>query len=353
MPNDTPPPHLLDAVKASASKLKEKQAVLDARAKELETLKVRLDAERAEIEKQVASLAADRASIDRERDGLDDVRAGMERDLAGINDGREQLTKDQERLQTASKALEDRERAIEEGEGRLERLAEAFKGEMMESESRLRALIERGAELTKMQTDWLAAFETRQKELDGIGREMRARHDELVQQDDSLTRLKDAFRDEVNRLLTERDALAAKERSILEAEKYLSTALQIAESDFEEERPPATPPPAPAPPEPVAPPPPEPMPSPEPIASREEIPVDEEIPRPTEAKRPATRTEAMDRLTQAVEAWKRARDAGFKVTDIRKTVKSARAAVDAGEYEAAIAMTVEILDQLQATALTR
>jgi len=79
----------------------------------------------------------------------------------------------------------------------------------------------------------------------------------------------------------------------------------------------------------------------------------EEIPEEIEVRPSATKAEAMERLARAVEAWKRARDSGWKVGDIRKTVKVARDAVDAGDYEEAIRLAMEILDQLQATASAR
>jgi hypothetical protein len=83
------------------------------------------------------------------------------------------------------------------------------------------------------------------------------------------------------------------------------------------------------------------------------VPLQEEVPEEVEAKPQATKAEAMERLAHAVEAWKRARDAGWKVGDIRKTVKVARDAVDAGDYEDAIRLAMDILDQLQATASAR
>lgn len=354
MPSDSPPPRLLDAVKASASKLKEKQSALEARAKELDALKAQLDAERAELDNRAAKLTAAREVIERERETLQEARASMERSVAAINDDRGKLTKDGERLQSALKALEERERTTQADEERVERLEHAFTGQMTESESRLHNLLEREEELMKLQANWLVAFEAREKELRTISEEMHARQNELVQQQDSLAVLKDAFKDELNRLLAEHEALATKEKSILEAEKYLASALQAAEVDFKEEEMPAVPPPATAPPEPIAPPPAaQPTPILEPVATPVVAPAQEEIPQETETKPRATKAEAMERLARAVEAWKRARDSGWKVGDIRKTVKSARDALEAGDYESAFRLATEILDQLQATASAR
>jgi chromosome segregation ATPase len=348
MSSDTPPPHLLDAVKASASKLKEKQSALDARAKELDALKTKLDAERRELEAEAARLTADRQAFEREREGLLDAGASMEKDLATINEDRDKLTKDQERLESAWKALEERERTIKAEEERTERLEHAFAGRMRESESKLRNLLERAEGLVKVQADWLAAFEEREKELRTISEELHTRQTELGQEHDSLVALKDAFKDELDRMLAEHEALLTKEKGVREAEKYLASALQIAEADHEEEEAPVGPPSAQAPTEPVAP-----RLVPESVETPTAVPVQEEIPEEIEVRPSATKAEAMERLARAVEAWKRARDSGWKVGDIRKTVKVARDAVDAGDYEEAIRLAMEILDQLQATASAR
>jgi hypothetical protein len=351
MPSDTPPPRLLDAVKLSALKLKEKQSALDARAKELDALKAQLDAERAELGSRAAKLTADEEAIKREKEGLEDARASMARDLAAINDGRDKLTIEEERLQGASKGLEERERTIKEEEERVERLERAFTSRMTESESKLQNLLDREEELTKLQADWLAAFGAREKELHAISEDMHARQNEFAQQHDSLSVLKDAFKGELNRLLAEHQALTTKEKSILEAEKYLASALQMAEGNPEDEAVPTAPPPAPAPPESAAPTrAPEPVAEPEPVAPAAVVPVQEEIPAETETQPRATKAEAMERLARAVEGWKHARDAGWKVGDIRKTVKFARDAVETGDYESAVRLATEILDQLQATA---
>jgi len=349
MSSDTPPPRLLDAVKASASKLKEKQSSLEARAKELDVLKAQLDAERVELESRAAKLTTNREDVEREKEGLQDVRASLERDLAEINDGRDKLMRDEERLQSALKALEERERTIKADEERVERFEKAFTGQMTESESRLNNLLEREEELIKLQANWLVAFETREKELRTISEEIHTRQSEFAQQHDSLAGLKDAFKNELHRLLAEHEALATKEKSILEAEKYLASALQITEADLKGGEGSAMPLRTPAPPEPTSPPsPPEPSRVPETVATPAAVSAPGEVPEETADKPRATKAEAMERLARAIEAWKRARDAGWKVADIRKTVKSARDAVEAGDYEGASHLATEILEQLQA-----
>ncbi|HYM39757.1 MAG TPA: hypothetical protein VEY12_06410 [Thermoplasmata archaeon] len=358
MPNETPPPLLVDAVKASALKLKEKQAALEARAHELETLRARLDQEHAELDTRAARLAADREANDRERQGLDDVRASMERDLGAINKAREKLAEDEEALQRAAVAVEERERLIKGDEERVARLAQAFTGQMKDSESKLDELLQRGEALMKLQTDWLASVEAREKELRTIGEEMHVRQSEVVRQYESLAALKGGLKEELHRLLAEHEMLSSKEKSILEAEKYLASALEIEVANFDREESPPQPI-TPAAPEPVAQPEtPEPTPAATPEPAQEPPvavapSVQEEIPPEPEAKPRATKGEATERLSKAVEAWKRARDAGWKVVDIRKTVKAARDAIEGGDYERALGCTAEILEQLQAAAAAR
>jgi DNA repair exonuclease SbcCD ATPase subunit len=272
----------------------------------------------------------------------------MEQDLATINDARDKLTNDQERLQSAWKALEERERTIKADEERTERLEQAFAGRMKESESKLHNLLERAEGLVKVQANWLKAFEEREKELRTIREELHTRQTEFGLQHDSLAALKDEFKDELDRMLAEHEALATKEKSVREAEKYLASALQIAEGDHDEEQAPLGSLPALAPVEPVAP-----SVVPESLETPTAEPVQEDIPEEIEVKPQATKAEAMERLARAVEAWKSARDAGWKVGDIRKAVRVARDAVDAGDYEEGIRLAMEILDQLQVTASAR
>jgi len=89
------------------------------------------------------------------------------------------------------------------------------------------------------------------------------------------------------------------------------------------------------------------------VASTAPEPVEaENTPEPEE--RPAvTRAEAMDRLTRAIEAWKRARDNGRNVGEMRNTLKLAKEALQAGKYESAIRLATEVLDDLQSAVIVR
>src|SRR5207247_11290129 len=71
-------------------------------------------------------------------------------------------------------------------------------------------------------------------------------------------------------------------------------------------------------------------------------------PRPTVA-----RAEAMDRLTRAVEAWKRSRDSGRNVGETRNAMKLANDALQDGKYETPIRLPTKVLDDLQPAVLAR
>lgn len=58
-------------------------------------------------------------------------------------------------------------------------------------------------------------------------------------------------------------------------------------------------------------------------------------------------------MTRALETAKRARDTGRNVSEIRKTLKQARSAFEAGAYDTAVKLADEILKDLEATPLPR
>lgn len=62
----------------------------------------------------------------------------------------------------------------------------------------------------------------------------------------------------------------------------------------------------------------------------------------------SNRTETLERMTEALEAAKRARDAGRSVSGIRRTLKQSRAAFEAGDYETARRLADDILRELGA-----
>src|SRR5438876_3248098 len=341
-------PFLVDAVRASASKMQGMKAALDARAKELDALRAQLDSERQDLEKRAARLEAERRTIDGERDEVRVARASVDQDLATIRADRENLSVEQARLQDAANDLAAREKALREAESNVERLDHEMIGRMREADAKFLAIVNREEELFKLQQDWLVAFETREQELRTITEQMHVRQEESTELHESLAHLGSVFKDETDRLAAQRQELAAKEESLLEAQRYLATVIEAADvGPREAERP--SPPPADEPPAPTESPPP-PMPI---VASTAPEPVEAGNTPEPEARPAVTRAEAMDRLTRAIEAWRRSRDSGRDVGETRHTPKLATPAPQPGKYETAIRLATEVLDDLQPAVIAR
>src|SRR5438093_9204179 len=98
MSTEQAPPFLVDAVRASASKMQGMKAALDARAKELDALKAQLDAERQDLEKRAGRLEAERRAIDGESEEVRAARASVDHDLAKIRTERENFSAEQARF---------------------------------------------------------------------------------------------------------------------------------------------------------------------------------------------------------------------------------------------------------------
>src|SRR5881396_1272828 len=348
MSTEQAPPFLVDAVRASASKMQGMKAALDARAKELDALRAQLDSERQDLEKRAARLEAERRTIDGEREDLRAARASVDQDLATIRADRENLSVEQARLQDAANDLAAREKALREAESNVERLDHEMIGRMREADAKFLAIVNREEELFKLQQDWLVAFETREQELRTITEQMHVRQEESTELHESLAHLGSVFKDETDRLAAQRQELAAKEESLLEAQRYLATVIEAADvGPREAERP--SPPPADEPPAPTESPPP-PMSI---VAPTAPEPVEPENTPEPEARPAVTRAEAMDRLTRAIEAWRRSRDSGRDVGEMRNTLKLAKDALQAGKYETAIRLATEVLDDLQPAVIAR
>src|SRR5690348_4719541 len=86
MSNEPAPPFLVDAVRASASKMQAMKAALEARARELDHLKEKLDAERRDLEALAAGLESERRSIEGEREEIRASRASVDRDVTSARD---------------------------------------------------------------------------------------------------------------------------------------------------------------------------------------------------------------------------------------------------------------------------
>jgi len=379
------PPILVDAVRASASKLQGLKSAIEARARELDRLKEQLDSQRSELGTLAARLESDRRSIESEREEVragraslerdlaaarddrehlsaeqarlqselgsidserEEVRAGrasLERDLAAARDDREHLSAEQAQLQELTKTLEERENSLREAEGQVERLDHEMIGRMRESAAKFLAIVDREEEITKMQRDWLVAVETREKELRTINEELRARQEESAELGESLGQVKTLFKDEMERLAARRDELAAKEASLLEAQRYLARVVEAAEAGPSEQGPPTAAGGAeqPATPDQAAP-------AVSPSGAQPIGPVRAEAPEP---RTPVMRSEAMERLTRAIEAWKRARDSGWNVAELRNTLKRAKDALQSGDYDTSFRLSSDVLEALRAAVI--
>src|SRR2546425_574338 len=307
MASDKPSPVLLDAVKAQASKLRETKNALDARGKELDTLRAELDARTAALENQAARLKAERDDFAQERDQVVAARSSMDKDIAGMRMERDKASAEERRVQDWARTLNDR----------------------------------------------LNALEAREREMLKISEEMYARQKESAAQHDSFVELQTTLKDELYHLASEREKLALKEKSLLEAEKYITAALEASGIDMPDDPETKSPPPPPTaemrpprPPQAQAPPPAPAHPM-EPL--RDEI-FEEE---PSEAKPRVSRADALEHMTKALETAKRARDLGRNVSEIRKTLKQARAAFEGGDYETATRLARDILRDLEAVPMPR
>ncbi len=348
MSTEQAPPFLVDAVRASASKMQGMKAALDARAKELDALKAQLDSERQDMEKRAARLEAERQAMEGERKEVRAARASVDQDLATIRADRETFSAEQTRFQDAANDLAAREKSLRGAESNVERLDHEMIGRMREAEAKFLAIVNREEELINLQRDWLVAFETREQELRTISEQMQARQEESAELHRSLAHLESVFKGETDRLAAERQELAVKEESLLEAQRYLATVIEAADvGPREADRP--SPPPADEPPAPTESPPP-PMSI---VAPTAPEPVEPENTPEPEARPAVTRAEAMDRLTRAIEAWKRARDNGRNVGEMRNTLKLAKDALQADKYESVFRLATEVLDDLQSVVIVR
>src|SRR2546422_7148326 len=131
------PPFLVDAVRASASKMQGMKAALDARPKELDALRAQLDSERQDLEKRAGRLEAERQAIDGERNEVRAARASVDQDLATIRAERENFSAEQARFQDAANGLVAREKALREAESNVEHLDHEMIGRKRRDEAKL------------------------------------------------------------------------------------------------------------------------------------------------------------------------------------------------------------------------
>src|SRR5881296_2976089 len=359
MASDKPSPVLLDAVKAQASKLRETKNALDARQKELDTLRAELEARNAALENQATRLKSERDEFAQERDQVIAARTSNEREK-GVKDREEvvkrlehDLTDHLKESERKIQALVEREELSAQRERALADTIDRLSVMERWMADRDRKLAKREEELIKLQNERLNALEAREREMLKISEEMYARQKESAVQHDSFVDLQTTLKEELISLASEREKLAVKEKSLLEAEKFISAALEASGIEIPDEPETKAPPPPPAsatemrpprPPAAQAPPPAPPM---EPL--RDEI-FEEE---PSESKPRVSRADALEHMTKALETAKRARDVGRNVSEIRKTLKQARAAFEGGDYETATRLATDILRDLEPVPLPR
>src|SRR6266508_3197660 len=384
MASEKPSPALLDSVKASATKFKEIKSTLDARHRELETLKSDIESQRAELEAQMNRFRSEREEFEREKGQVQAARSLAERDLAGARIDREKISTEEKRVQEWARALNEREKVIKEAEDRLRRLELELTDHLKDSEGKIQALVERvqlsaqreralaetidrlstmekglaerdrklmkrEEELIKLQNERLNALETRERELLKISEEMFARQKESAAQHESFVELQGMLQRELIELASQREMLAVKEKSLLDAEKYLAAALEAGGLELPLEPESTAPPPPPIVERPPRPPTATPTPAPPSETLRHEFLEEDEG-----GKKPkVSRADALERMTRALETAKRARDTGRNVSEIRKALKQARAAFESGDYDTASRLADDILRELEAVPIPR
>src|SRR2546421_1257842 len=388
MASEKTSPFLVDAVKASASRFKETKNALEARQKELDARQAELESQRVEMDRQAERLRAEREEFQKEKEQVNAGRTSIDHDLASVRMDRERVGSEEKRVQDWARTLNEREKAIKENEDRVKRLDLELSSHLKDSEGKIQSLMEREElsaqreraladtierlvgmergvadrdkklakreeELIKLQNERLHALEGREREMLKISEGMYARQNESAAQHESFVELQETFRQDLLRLASERERLAGKEKSLVEAEKYLAAALEA--SGMEIDTPPEIEVKAPPPPpttEPRAPKPPIATPTPSSRVTesfRDEI-FEEEH---NESRPKVSRADALERMTRALETAKKARDLGRNVSEIRKVLKQARAAFESGDYDTASRLAEEILRELEAIPLTR
>jgi hypothetical protein len=383
MASDKPSPALIDAVKAQALKIKEMKNLLDARRKEVDALHAELEARGVELSKREASLEAERVELAKEKEQVATARAVFDKDVFNLRMERDKFAEEERRIQDWARTLTEREESTKERADQVKRLEHELTDHLKESERKIETLVEREEaaaqreralaetidrlsvmekgladrdrklgnreeELIKLQNERLVALEAREREILKISEDMFARQTESLAQHESFVELQGQLKEELIHLASEREKLAVKERSLLEAERFITAALEATGIDIPEPEV-RTPPPPPAremePPRPPAP----------RGGSSAPQPLHDEIYEEEEpAVRPkVSRGDALERMTRALETAKRARDSGRNVGEIRKGLKQARAAFESGDYDTASRLAEEILKELEAVAVSR
>jgi len=199
-------------------------------------------------------------------------------------------------------------------------------------------------------------IDRREQETIRLAEELVRKEKEIVSQREALLELEKQLRAELEFLGGERTRLVTKEKSIVEVERYLASALEAAGVELPSLEAPVAPKPVerthekvPERPVALSPEPPKVEVAPPPSTPKRKESIDEDFEKAVETH-PTPRTtknDAVERMTKALEVAKRARDSGQDVTEVRRILKQARAAFDAGNYDEAVKESDRILDMLR------
>lgn len=370
---------LVNTLQTSAAKLKAAEAELEVRRTGLDELEARLYAERDSLKGQAQVVESSRAASRQERQGLARTRSALDRAASAARADRETAASEAKRLREWARVLKIRDRVLQEAEDRVVRRLADLSGRMEDSKARLHDLAEREALMAQRERE----LQETVARLSAIGQALKLRDRSLVEREEAFVRRAHdrvealstreqelaAFRDaisaiaagatarsksygalhaalekDVDRIVIARESLAADEERLREADAILSGATEPSDTESEGEPASAD---APVPEGTIRP------------GSEEDVPVPAEV-----ASAPVllvadgkimetwvltTKNLAVGRLAQVVVAWERARAAGWDVSELRGSARSARDALASGDYEAAVRLATTILDRLPMT----
>jgi chromosome segregation ATPase len=379
-PDRLPATEIATAVKAKVEKLKEAQAQLEAKTKELEAERRKNDADRRELQKMEDALEKMKEDVDRRDDDLKAREGELDRGKRGLRETQEKLGAEDNRLKEWSKALQNTEDQVKALQSKSKAEYDEVAGKLAEVSAKANSLIEREELIASRETalaeslDRLSkmseaiserekALATQQEDLIHFQNErttaLRQREQELGATLDALSKrmreqetytsaaaaMEQTLKQELAKLGSERQRLAAKERNLTEVEKSLSNALEAGGIDWEttpadlketavlspaKDRPPVPEPPK------YAPPPP----------PKQKESLEREFERAVAAATKVSKADAIDKMNRALEAAKQARDAGLDVTEVRRILKQARTAFEAQNWDEAAKLSDDILGKL-------
>lgn len=379
MVDETPPILDLELLRASAAKFREVQAALEARGRDLDELQARLESERVNLGGQALAIESVRAALRRDRERVAQARLSLDQDAAALQEDRSAIASDQRRLEELIPLLEDRDRVLQEAEARLARRSDDVTGRLEKSEARLRLLAERERvmaqreadldarinrlttmgeaialhdkklaareeEFIRRQNERLAALEERERQSLAFCQAMAAMAVDAEERANSYAGMNAEIEKEIDSIVVVRESAAAEGEWLREAQAILTDTVESDGTESEGNPPPADSPgfvvPAIASPA-------------EEVSAPVEIQTiplafESKLTAPPELQPSAEKEGAVGRLAEAIEAWERAREAGWSVAGLRGPAKSAREALASGDYDGAMRLATTILSRIQA-----